>query len=214
MADFDSLNRPKKKPTGKDPANPRPCLDDLARHIITGAERDDLRLPDEQQRLLLQIAAEVRLRMRAGKEMEHFAQSGHGLGISVLFTGAGGSGKTMAAAVLARELQLDLYRVDLSAVFSKYIGETEKNLDRLFAAAADSGAILLFDEADELFGKRSDVSDSHDRYANLDINYLLQRLENYEGLAVLATNFRTHIDPAFLRRFRFVVTFPRPTAAG
>ncbi|MNQ63206.1 ATP-dependent zinc metalloprotease FtsH 3 [compost metagenome] len=116
----------------------------------------------------------------------------------------------MAAEVLARETGLDLYRIDLSAVVSKYIGETEKNLRRLFEAAEDGGAILLFDEADALFGKRTEVKDSHDRYANIEISYLLQRMESYRGLAVLTTNLKSNLDSAFLRRLRFVVQFPFP----
>ena len=126
-------------------------------------------------------------------------------GGSILFRGGGGTGKTMAAEMLAHELQLELYRVDLGQVVSKYIGETEKNLRRLFDAAADSGAILFFDEADSLFGKRGSVKDSHDRYANLEINYLLHRMQEYRGLAILAINTRTVLDPELRRRFRFVL---------
>jgi SpoVK/Ycf46/Vps4 family AAA+-type ATPase len=133
--------------------------------------------------------------------------------VAVLFVGPSGTGKTMAAEVLAASLRLDLFRVDLSQVVSKYIGETEKNLRRIFEAAEASGAILLFDEADALFGKRSEVKDSHDRYANLEISYLLQRMEAYRGLAVLTTNLKNALDPAFLRRLRFVVDFPFPDAA-
>jgi len=118
----------------------------------------------------------------------------------------------MAAEVLARELGLLLYRIDLSAVVSKYIGETEKNLRRLFDAADDGGAILFFDEADALFGRRSEVKDSHDRYANIEINYLLQRMESYRGLAILATNMKSALDTAFVRRLRFIVNFPFPGA--
>src|SRR5262249_14943944 len=135
-----------------------------------------------------------------------------GLGISALFTGPSGTGKTMAAEVLANELRLDLYRIDLSQVVSKYIGETEKNLARVFDAAEAGGAMLLFDEADALFGKRSDVQDSHDRYANIEVGYLLQRMEAYRGLAILTTNMKSALDPAFLRRLRFVVPFPFPNA--
>jgi SpoVK/Ycf46/Vps4 family AAA+-type ATPase len=143
-----------------------------------------------------------------------FATKGaRGLGISALFAGASGTGKTMAAEVLARELRLDLYRIDLSSVVSKYIGETEKNLRRVFDAAESGGAILLFDEADALFGKRSEVRDSHDRYANIEVSYLLQRMECYRGLAILTTNMRSALDAAFLRRIRFVVQFPFPDAA-
>jgi SpoVK/Ycf46/Vps4 family AAA+-type ATPase len=134
------------------------------------------------------------------------------LGISALFAGASGTGKTMAADVLARELRLDLYRIDLSSVVSKYIGETEKNLRRVFDAAEAGGAILLFDEADALFGKRSDVKDSHDRYANMEVSYLLQRMEAYRGLAILTTNLKDALDTAFLRRIRFIVRFPFPDA--
>jgi SpoVK/Ycf46/Vps4 family AAA+-type ATPase len=136
-----------------------------------------------------------------------------GLGISVLFAGESGTGKTMAAEVIANELGLLLYRTDLSAVVSKYIGETEKNLRKLFDAAEDGGAILFFDEADALFGKRSEVKDSHDRYANIEINYLLQRMESYQGLAILATNMKAALDNAFLRRLRFIVNFPFPGPA-
>jgi len=134
------------------------------------------------------------------------------LGISALFAGESGTGKTMAAEVLANALHLDLYRIDLSAVVSKYIGETEKNLRRVFDAAEDGGAILLFDEADALFGKRSEVKDSHDRYANIEVSYLLQRMEAYSGLAVLTTNHKEGLDSAFQRRLRFVVHFPFPDA--
>jgi SpoVK/Ycf46/Vps4 family AAA+-type ATPase len=140
-----------------------------------------------------------------------FADRGsRGLGISVLFTGSSGTGKTMAAEVLANDLQLDLYRIDLSQVVSKYIGETEKNLKRVFDAAEEGGAVLLFDEADALFGKRSEVKDSHDRYANIEVSYLLQRMEAYRGLAILTTNMKQALDTAFLRRIRFVVQFPFP----
>jgi SpoVK/Ycf46/Vps4 family AAA+-type ATPase len=143
-----------------------------------------------------------------------FARKGsRGLGISALFAGASGTGKTMAAEVLANELRLDVYRIDLAQVVSKYIGETEKNLRRIFDAAEQSGAILLFDEADALFGKRSEVKDSHDRYANIEVSYLLQRMEDYRGLAVLTTNMKTALDQAFLRRIRFLIQFPFPDAA-
>jgi SpoVK/Ycf46/Vps4 family AAA+-type ATPase len=131
----------------------------------------------------------------------------------VLFHGPSGTGKTLAAEVLAAELGLDLYRIDLSQVVDKYIGETEKNLRRLFDAADAGGAVLLFDEADALFGRRSEVKDSHDRHANIEVGYLLQRLESYRGLAILTTNLRDALDGAFLRRLRFVVEFPFPDAA-
>jgi SpoVK/Ycf46/Vps4 family AAA+-type ATPase len=139
--------------------------------------------------------------------------SNRGLGISALFAGESGTGKTMAAEVLANALQLDLYRVDLSSVVNKYIGETEKHLRRVFDAFESCGAILFFDECDALFGKRTDVRDSHDRYANIEVNYLLQRLESYRGVAILATNNRSAVDAAFLRRLRFVVMFTMPNAS-
>jgi SpoVK/Ycf46/Vps4 family AAA+-type ATPase len=135
-----------------------------------------------------------------------------GLGISALFHGPSGTGKTLAAEVLANEMRLDLYHIDLSRVVSKYIGETEKNLQRVFDAAEENGAILLFDEADSLFGSRSEVKDSHDRYANIEVSYLLQRMEAYRGLAILTTNMRGALDSAFLRRIRFAVDFPFPDA--
>jgi ATP-dependent 26S proteasome regulatory subunit len=133
-----------------------------------------------------------------------------GKGLNVLFSGLPGTGKTMGAEVIAHELQLDLYKIDLSQIISKYIGETEKNLDRIFTAAANSNAILLFDEADALFGKRSEVQDSHDRYANIEIGYLLQKMEEYEGIAILTTNLRSSLDDAFVRRLRFMIDFPLP----
>jgi SpoVK/Ycf46/Vps4 family AAA+-type ATPase len=141
------------------------------------------------------------------------AKGDRGLGVSALFAGPSGTGKTMAAEVLANELQLDLYRIDLSQVVSKYIGETEKNLRRVFAEAEAGGMVLFFDEADALFGKRSEIKDSHDRYANIEVGYLLQRMEAYRGLAILATNMKGALDTAFLRRIRFSVQFPFPDAA-
>ena len=131
-----------------------------------------------------------------------------------MFAGPSGTGKTFAAEVVARDLSLDLYQVDLSQVVSKYIGETEKNLRRIFDAAEGGGAVLLFDEADALFGKRSEVKDSHDRYANIEVSYLLQRMETYHGLAILTTNLKDAIDNAFFRRLRFVVQFPFPDSAA
>ncbi|MBA4156981.1 MAG: ATP-binding protein [Gemmatimonadetes bacterium] len=191
----------------------RPRLDDLAERIEPAAAWDDLVLPAPQKEILRQIAANVAQR---GTVYERWGFSGRGrrgLGISALFAGASGTGKTMAAEVLAGGLALDLYRIDLSQVVSKYIGETEKNLARVFDAAEEGGAVLLFDEADALFGKRSEVKDSHDRYANIEVSYLLQRMEAYRGLAILTTNMKSALDPAFLRRIRFLVQFPFPDAA-
>jgi hypothetical protein len=194
-------------------AQSRPRLDDLAQRIEPAAEWDDLILPEPQRRVLREIAAHVRQRARIYEAWGFAAKGARGLGISALFAGASGTGKTMAAEVLAGELRLDLYRIDLSQVVSKYIGETEKNLRRVFDAAEEGGAILLFDEADALFGKRSEVKDSHDRYANIEVSYLLQRMESYRGLAILTTNMKNALDPAFLRRIRFIVQFPFPDAA-
>jgi len=191
----------------------RPRLDDLAQRIDATAQWDDLVLPPKEKALLKTIGTHVKHRAKVYGEWGFGATGRRGLGISALFAGASGTGKTMAAEVLANDLRLDLYRIDLSSVVSKYIGETEKNLRRVFDAAEDGGAILFFDEADALFGKRSEVKDSHDRYANIEINYLLQRMESYRGLAVLATNMRSALDPAFLRRIRFVVNFPFPETA-
>ena len=185
-------------------------LDELAQRIESTAGWDDLILPEAQKDTLRQIGTHVRNRLKVHTDWG-FAHGGtRGLGISALFAGESGTGKTMAAEVLSRELQLDLYCIDLSAVVSKYIGETEKNLRRVFDAAEDSGAILLFDEADALFGKRSEVKDSHDRYANIEVSYLLQRMESYRGLAILTTNLKASLDAAFQRRLRFVVHFPFP----
>ncbi|TVP69186.1 MAG: ATP-binding protein [Rhodobacteraceae bacterium] len=188
----------------------RPRLRDLAQEIVSGAGWDDLILPERETRTLRAICAQVRQRQRVYGQMGFTSSAGRGLGVSVLFAGPSGAGKTMAAEVLARDLDLDLFRIDLSQVVSKYIGETEKNLAGVFDAAEDGGAILLFDEADALFGKRSEVRDSHDRYANMEVAYLLQRLETYRGLAILTTNFRAALDKAFARRLRFVVEFPFP----
>jgi len=188
----------------------RPRLDKLAQRIDARAAWSDLVLPADRSDLLHQIVSQVRQHRRVHEEWGFAARSGRGLGVSALFAGESGTGKTLAAEVLASSLELDLYRIDLSGVVSKYIGETEKNLRRLFDAAEESGAILFFDEADALFGRRSEVRDSHDRYANIEVNYLLQRIEAYRGLAILATNMRSALDPAFMRRLRFVVTFPYP----
>ncbi|MDE2502778.1 MAG: ATP-binding protein, partial [Burkholderiales bacterium] len=191
----------------------QPRLDELAQRIEARAGWDDLVLGDEAAALLRQIAAQVRRRFLVYEDWGYAARSARGLGISALFSGESGTGKTMAAEVIARELDLALYRIDLSAVVSKYIGETEKNLRRVFDAAEQGGAILFFDEADALFGKRSEVTESHDRYANIEINYLLQRMEAYTGLAILATNMKSALDAAFMRRLRFVVNFPYPGPA-
>jgi vesicle-fusing ATPase len=188
-------------------------LDGLAEHVDPRARWADLVLPDGHTELLRELARQVRHRTQVYERWGFGERTSRGLGVTALFTGESGTGKTLAAEVLARELELDLYRIDLAATVSKYIGETEKNLRRLFDAAEASGAVLLFDEADALFGKRGEVKDGHDRYANLEVAYLLQRMESYRGLAILTTNLRSSVDRAFLRRLRFVVQFPFPDAA-
>lgn len=188
----------------------QPRLDLLAQRIEAKATWNDIVLPSQEEQLLRQIAEQVRHRSTVYDTWGFRQKLSRGLGISALFAGASGTGKTMAAEVIADELNLNLYRIDLSAVVSKYIGETEKNLRRLFDAAEQGGAILFFDEADALFGKRSEVKDSHDRYANIEINYLLQRMEAFRGLAILATNIKSALDHAFMRRLRFIINFPFP----
>jgi len=184
----------------------------LAQLIETRATWDDLVLPDSQIQTLKQILIHTQHRITVHHDWGFADKSSRGTGIATLFSGESGTGKTLAAEVLAKLLDVTLYRVDLSSVVSKYIGETEKNLRKLFDAAEDMGALLLFDEADALFGKRSEVKDSHDRYANIEVSYLLQRMEAYRGLAILTSNHKTALDTAFQRRLRFVVHFPFPDA--
>ena len=184
-------------------------IGELASHVTPRFQREELVLPHKQD---LQFAEHVRA-MRALTKVHYgwgTARVWNESGISVLFAGPPGTGKTMAAEILAIKLGLPMYRIDLSQVVNKYIGETEKNLKRLFDAADVSDVILFFDEADALFGKRSEVKDSHDRYANLEISYLLERMERFKGLAILATNRKKDLDEAFLRRLRYVIDFPLP----
>jgi ATP-dependent 26S proteasome regulatory subunit len=188
----------------------RPKLEAMAERIVPRATWEDLVLPEMQMQALRQLASQARHRMTVYEEWGFAERGRRGLGLSVLFSGPSGTGKTLAAEVLASELKLDLYRIDLSSVVSKYIGETEKNLKQVFDAAESGGVILLFDEADALFGKRAEVKDSHDRYANIEVGYLLQRMESFQGLAVLTTNFKSSLDKAFQRRLRFSVDFPFP----
>lgn len=185
-------------------------MDELGRRIAPRAGWDDLVLHERQTSVLREIVAHVRQRATVHQEWGFAATLRRGLGVTAMFAGGSGTGKTLAAEVMARELGLDLFVIDLSQVVSKYIGETEKNLRRVFDAAERGGALLLFDEADALFGKRSEVKDSHDRYANLEVSYLLMRMEAYRGLAVLTTNMKNALDTAFLRRIRFVLDFPFP----
>jgi DNA polymerase III delta prime subunit len=191
----------------------RHLLSGLAVHIEPRASWRDLVLPDDVVAQLRELCDQF-ARREAVLDRWGFRQKlASATGINALFAGPSGTGKTMAAEVIAGALGLDLYRIDLAAVVSKYIGETERNLERIFTAAENANAILFFDEADALFGRRSEVRDSHDRYANLEISYLLQRMERFEGIAILATNLRQNLDEAFVRRLAFVVNFPFPDEA-
>jgi SpoVK/Ycf46/Vps4 family AAA+-type ATPase len=185
-------------------------LESVAQRIVTRIDFSDLVLPSAHLSTLRDIARHLKHRDRVLGEWGFGDKHSRGHGMTALFAGESGTGKTLAAEAIANEAGLDLYRVDLATLVSKYIGETEKNLKRLFDAAEASGTVLLFDEADALFGKRSEVKDSHDRYANIEVAYLLQRVEAYRGLAILTTNMKSALDRAFLRRIRFVVNFPFP----
>jgi SpoVK/Ycf46/Vps4 family AAA+-type ATPase len=185
-------------------------LGELAARLPPGYRWEDLIVPERQRELLHSISAYLRHRDRVLSDWGYEKTVARTQGLKVLFAGESGTGKTMAAQVLAAELGLEIFRVDLATTVSKYIGETEKNLDRIFGAAEGSNAILFFDEADALFGKRSEVGDSHDRYANIEVAYLLQKMEGYPGAVILATNFRRNIDDAFVRRLDFVIDFPFP----
>jgi AAA+ superfamily predicted ATPase len=187
-------------------------LGDLAVRVDPRTGWDELVLPADRVAHLREICAQVRHHHQVYGRWGFDAKLSRGKGLSVLFSGGPGTGKTMAAEVVAGDVGLDLYTVDLSGVVSKYIGETEKNLGRIFAEARTSNAILFFDEADALFGKRTEVSDAHDRYANIETSYLLQKMEEYDGVVILATNLRQNLDEAFTRRIRFVVEFPFPDA--
>ena len=189
-------------------------LDTLAQRIDSPTTLADLVLPATAMDALEDIVSQLRHRAQVHEDWGFATPGGRGLGLAALFAGDSGTGKTYAAEAVANEAGLDLYRIDLALTVSKYIGETEKNLRRLFDAAEASGAVLLFDEADALFGKRSEVKDSHDRYANIEVAYLLQRIESYRGLAILTTNLKSSLDNAFLRRLRFVVNFPFPDEAA
>jgi hypothetical protein len=182
----------------------------LAERVESIYSWEDLVLPAAVRSQLLSLEHWVRYRYVVYDTWEFSNRVMLGRGLVVLFSGASGTGKTMAAGILARNLELDLYRIDLSQVVSKYIGETEKNLGRIFDAAQSTNAVLFFDEADALFGKRSEVKDAHDRYANIEVSYLLQRMEAYEGIAILCTNFRQNLDQAFARRLHMIVEFPQP----
>jgi SpoVK/Ycf46/Vps4 family AAA+-type ATPase len=206
--------------TGREP--PAELLFDAARTVSSGPLGklavkvnnrfgwDDLVLPPVLLQQIQEVAAAIKHRKLVYGEWGMARRFGDGGGLKVLFSGASGTGKTMTASVLARDLGLDLFRIDLSGVVSKYIGETEKNLDQIFTAAQSSNAILFFDEADALFGKRSEVKDAHDRYANIEVSYLLQKMEEYDGVVILASNLSKNIDQAFARRMHYAIEFPRP----
>jgi hypothetical protein len=186
---------------------------DLGRFAVSLQPRytwPDIALPPEKMQQLRQVAAWMKFRRTIHHEWGFGEKLSRGKGLIVLFTGPTGTGKTMAAEILASELSLDLFQIDLSSVVSKYIGETEKNLSAIFRGAEESQALLFFDEADALFGKRTEVKDAHDRYANIEVNYLLQRVEQYQGVVVLATNMQRNLDDAFLRRIQEVIEFPFP----
>jgi DNA polymerase III delta prime subunit len=190
------------------------ALGDLAMRIEPAYRWEQLVLPADKCERLRELCAQVRHHYQVFDDWGFGARLSHGKGLSALFSGPPGTGKTMAAEVIARELGLELYKVDLSGVVSKYIGETEKNLAKIFREATAGNAILFFDEADALFGKRTEVSDAHDRYANIETSYLLQKMEEFEGVAILASNLRENMDPAFVRRLRFIIEFPFPDEAS
>lgn len=186
-------------------------LNRLTQPIQPRYDWSDIALPAVQSEQLQEICIHLQHRHTVFETWGFDRKLSLGKGVNALFAGSSGTGKTMAAEVIAKSLQLDLYRIDLSQVVSKYIGETEKNLSQIFTAAASANAILLFDEADSLFGKRTEIKDSHDRYANIEVGYLLQQMEAYEGLAILTTNLKSNLDEAFIRRLRFIVDFPLPS---
>jgi SpoVK/Ycf46/Vps4 family AAA+-type ATPase len=185
-------------------------LGELAQKIKPLYTWDDIILSKDTLQHLREICLHVKHRRRVFTDWHFDRRISLGKGTSALFSGPSGTGKTMAAEIIANDLGLDLYKIDLSTVVSKYIGETEKNLSRIFQEAEQSNAILFFDEADALFGKRSEVKDAHDRYANIEINYLLQKMEEYEGIVIMASNFQKNIDEAFTRRLRFIIEIPFP----
>jgi SpoVK/Ycf46/Vps4 family AAA+-type ATPase len=190
-----------------------PLLTGLAQHIEPRYGWSDIVLPANALAQMREICAQVRFRRRVYGEWGFGEKMARGKGLAALFSGPSGTGKTMAAEIIAGDLELDLYRIDLASVVSKYIGETEKNLAKIFVEAERASAVLFFDEADALFGKRSEVKDAHDRYANIEISYLLQRVESYEGVVILATNLKKNVDEAFIRRLQFLVEFPFPDEA-
>ena len=183
---------------------------EFAQQITPKAAMGSLILPEREKEFLKEIALNVAQRHKVCFKESSEGTCNRGLGVTVLFSGLSGTEKKMAAEALANELHLDLLRIDLSAVVSKYVDETEANLREIFDATEEANTILFFDEADALFGKRTEVKDSHDRYDNIEVNHLLQRMEKYHGLTILTTTMREELDLAFLRRFKFIVDFPCP----
>ncbi|MGV7118550.1 ATP-binding protein, partial [Paenibacillus kyungheensis] len=195
----------------------RSCYRQIQTRLNTQATRlsitatwDDLILPVSQKQSMRYACDQVKYRSKVYEEWGFGHKLAYGKGLSLLFTGPPGTGKTMSARVIANELQMQMYQINLSQVVSKYIGETEKHLQEVFDEAKYSSSILFFDEADALFGKRSEVSDSHDKFANMETSFLLQKMEEYEGITVLATNYKQNLDEAFMRRISFIIRFPFP----
>jgi SpoVK/Ycf46/Vps4 family AAA+-type ATPase len=188
-------------------------LGQFAKRMTVTQTWDDIVLPQDQLDSVIELMARIRQRRTVYEQWGFAAKVGKGLGVSALFSGPPGTGKTMVAGLIAKDLGLELYQVDLSRIVSKWIGETEQNLAALFDAAEAGHAILLFDEADSLFGKRTDVKSSNDRNANLETNYLLQRLEGFTGICLLTSNHESHIDPAFQRRLSLHLRFELPDDA-
>jgi len=194
-----------------DDPRPMPHLAQLAERLESTASWEDLVLPEPDRQHLQEIASGMKHKATMEESFTHSARISTGSGVAALFTGPNGPGKTKAAAALANDLNLPIYRVDLRRIVSKYIGETEKNLQRVFEAAElSNGVVLFFDEADALFGKRTEVKDSHDRYANLEIAYLMQRIETYPGLVILATSHGSALDEVSMRRLDDIIEFPSP----
>ncbi|TFH40178.1 MAG: ATP-binding protein, partial [ANME-2 cluster archaeon] len=185
-------------------------LSSMAKKIDPRYTWEEIILPTDVKEQLKEISSHVTYRGTVYSDWGFNRKLSLGKGLNIFFSGTSGTGKTMAAEIIAREVGLDIYKIDLSSMVSKYIGETEKNLQKIFREAETSNAILFFDEADALFGKRTETRDSHDRYANIEVNYLLQKMEEHEGIVILATNFKNNIDDAFLRRIHFAIEFPPP----
>jgi SpoVK/Ycf46/Vps4 family AAA+-type ATPase len=189
-----------------------PNLSRLAQRITPAFELDQVILPTEQRSQLREIVGNVTNAPTVLGRWGFGDQLPYGRGVAVLFSGPSGTGKTMASHAIARALRSEVFEVDVSRVVSKYIGETEKNLDTVFTEAEQANAVMAIQEIDSIAGRRGLQKDAHDRYANMEVAYLLQRIENFTGLAILTTNFKQNMDPAFLRRLRFVIEFPKPDA--